>query len=80
MLQSRPLGTQLRLTLHDLVRTGSFTAWAVDAAGNRTPAATWRATSTGTVEMTAASALDPASLARLEVVSCDGTRVLTTTT
>jgi len=79
-LETRPWGTQLRLTLHDLPRQGTFTAWAVDARGNRTPAATWRATTNGTAEVTGASALDPGSLTRLEVVSGDGTSVLTTTT
>lgn len=79
-LETRPWGTQLRLTLHDLPRQGTFTAWAVDAHGNRTPAATWRATTSGTAQVTGASALDPASLIRLEVLNGDGRSVLTTTT
>ena len=79
-LETRAWGTQLRLTLHDMPREGTFTAWAVDERGHRTPTATWRATSTGSAEVTGASALEPGSLTRLDVVSGDGTSVLTTPT
>lgn len=79
-LASRPWGTQLRLSLHDLPREGTFTAYAVDAHGQRTPAATWRATTSGNAEVTGACSLDPSSLARVDVVTGDGTRLLTTTT
>lgn len=79
-LETRPWGTQLHLVLHDLPRQGTFTAWVVDARGTRAPAATWRATPNGSAEVTGASALDPAALVRLDVLSDDGTSVLTTTT
>lgn len=49
-LERRPWGTQVRLSLHDLPRQGTFTAWALDAHGTRIPAATWRATPDGHAE------------------------------
>ena len=77
-LQGRAWGTQLHLTLHDLPREGTFTAWALDAAGSRTPAATWRATRDGRADVTGAAALLPAALSGLEIVGSDGARVLAT--
>ncbi len=79
-LATRPWGTQLRLSLHDLPREGMFTAYAVDAHGQRTPAASWRATASGNAEVTGACPLDPSSLIRLDVLTSDGTSVLTSTT
>lgn len=75
-LERRPWGTQVRLSLHDLPRQGTFTAWALDAHGTRTPAATWRATPDGHAEVTGAVALDPADLSRLQISSSDGTPLL----
>ena len=77
-LQARPWGTQVHLVLRGLPREGAFTAWAVDVAGSRTPAATWRATRDGRADVTGAAALDPVALVRLEVLALDGTAVLTT--
>ena len=77
-LGSYLLGTQVRLSLHDLPRQGTFTAWALDAHGTRTPAATWRATPDGHAEVTGAAALDPADLSRLQISSSDGTPLLST--
>jgi len=53
-------------------------AWALDAAGSRTPAATWRATRDGRADVTGAAALLPAALSGLEIVGSDGARVLAT--
>ncbi len=77
-LESRAWGTQLHLTMRDLPREGTFTAWALDASGTRTPAATWQATRDGRAEVTGAAALPPAALSGLEIVGSNGTRVLAT--
>jgi predicted anti-sigma-YlaC factor YlaD len=79
-LESRSWGTQVHLVLRNLPRQGSFTAWAVDARGARRPAATWRATADGHVDVTGAAALRPGELIRLQVSSDDGTAVLSTAT
>lgn len=79
-LEGRPWGTQVHLTLRDLPREGSFTAWAIDAQGSRTPAATWRATGNGRADVTGAAALDPGAVSGLEIMSSDGRRVLRTAT
>ena len=72
---ARPWGTELRLRLHGLPRTGTFTAWTLDAAGTPTVAATWGATATGDADVTGATSLRPAQLADLRVTT-DGKRVL----
>ena len=72
---ARPWGTELRLRLHGLPRTGTFTAWTTNADGTSTVAATWGATATGDADVTGATSLRPAQLADLRVTT-DSKRVL----
>lgn len=73
---ARPWGTQVHLELRGLPRRGTFTAWAVDRAGTRTAAATWRATANGQADVIGAAAVERTSLTELRVSSDDGTVLL----
>lgn len=75
-LEARPWGTSVRLRLQDLVPAESYTAWAVDDAGARSPVATWGPTPDGRADVTGATALPPNAVRSLVVITDDGQELL----
>lgn len=75
-LQERPWGTELRLRLRDLPAADGFEAYAVDAAGVRTLAASWGPTAEGRADVPAATALSPDALAQVVVQTSSGDELL----
>jgi len=73
----KPWGTQVRLTLAGLPRTGTFTASTVGRDGAISIAATWSATATGHADVTGATPLAPGALTGLRIITTDGTVLLT---
>ena len=66
----------LHLRLRDLPPADGFEAYAVDAAGTRTPAASWGSTSDGRAAVPAATRLSPAAVSRLVVQTRGGHELL----
>lgn len=75
-VQARPWGTELHLHLDDLPAADGFAAYAVDAAGARTLAATWGPTPAGPVEVPGATSLSPQTLSGLVIETTDGDELL----
>jgi len=73
----KPWGTQVRLTLAGLPRTGTFTASTVGRDGAISIAATLSATATGHADVTGATPLAPGALTGLRIITTDGTVLLT---
>lgn len=78
-MQPRPWGTELHLRLEGLPTSGEFEAYAVDASGVRTLAASWGSTAEGRAEVPAATPLSAAALARIVVQTRSGTELLVLT-
>ena len=76
-LLTRPWGTEVRLRLRDLPAAASFTAYAVDSAGARTPVATWGSTPERAADVPGAVSLAPADVAGLIIETDAGEPVLT---
>lgn len=76
-LESRPWGTAVRLRLQGLPRSGSYTAWATDAAGGRTAVATWSGTESGEVDVNGAASLRLDAVRSISVAADERGPVLT---
>lgn len=76
-LLARPWGTEVRLRLQDLPAAASFTAYAVDSAGARTPVATWGPTPERAADVPGAVLLAPGDVAGLVIETDAGEPVLT---
>ncbi len=75
-MQPRPWGTELHLLLQGLPPSGAFEAYAVDAAGVRTLAASWGSTADGRAEVPAATRLSAEALAQIVVQTRAGSALL----
>lgn len=78
-MQPRPWGTELNLRLQGLPPSGEFEAYAVDASGVRTLAASWGSTADGRAEVPAATRLSAEALARIVVQTRGGSELLVLT-
>lgn len=74
-LQGKAWGTALHLRLH-LPPAPAYVAWAVDARGTRTQAASWSRVPSGDVQVDGATGLHPDELRQVVVASSDGTTLL----
>ncbi len=75
-IDARPWGTAIAVDLVDLPARDEYRLWAVDAAGNRQPAATWGPTPTGTAVVSGATSLSPHDVTRIEITSNNSTDLL----
>ena len=75
-LQTKPWGTQIHLMLTGLPQHETFTAWAIDASGHHTPAATWRATFNGSADVTGAAPIAPSEIDKVQITTADGITIL----
>lgn len=75
-LEPRAWGTAVHLRLRDLPAAASYTAWAVDAGGTRSPVASWGPTGDGKAEVIGATALPAAALRSISVSTGDGRQLL----
>lgn len=78
-LEGRAWGTAVSLELQRLPAGTSFVAWAVADDGRREQAATWTSTPTGAAKLSGATTIARVQLARLEVATTTGVRVLAAT-
>lgn len=78
-MQPRPWGTELHLQLEGLPSSGEFEAYAVDASGVRTLAASWGATADGRAVVPAATQLSGEELKRIVVQTRRGSELLVLT-
>ena len=78
-MQPRPWGTELHLRLEGLPPSGEFEAYAVDAFGVRTLAASWGSTADGRAEVPAATGLSAEALDRIVVQTRGGSELLVLT-
>lgn len=72
----KPWGTALHLRVQ-VPDAPSYLAWAVDAAGTRTVAASWGRTDQGRMDVEGATALHGPALAAVVVTAGTGTLLLT---
>lgn len=75
-LRSRPWGTEIHLQLQNLPPARSYTAYAVDSAGARTPVATWARTPERAADVPGAVSLASRALERLVIETDVGEPVL----
>jgi predicted anti-sigma-YlaC factor YlaD len=75
-LEAKPWGTALHLRVR-VPNATSYVAWAVDAAGTRTVAATWGRTAKGRMDVDGATALRGQELRTILVTTGSGTPLLT---
>lgn len=75
-LKARPWGTEVHLQLQNLPPADSYTAYAVDSAGARTPVATWGPTQERAAQVPGAVSLAPAAVARLIIETDAGEPLL----
>ena len=76
-LAAQASGTQLTLTLNGVEPGEHCQLVAVDSSGRREVAATWVASYQGRASVTGTTSLTPQSIASLEVVRLDGSRLVT---